>query len=89
VVLGNHFKLTLTATLPTPLPRLDLPCVVEAIPAPPGGQAGLLTVELRGYGAPVSGLQLVVSATRVELQRGFGVFHSLRCQATLLLDKAE
>lgn len=89
VVLGNHFKLTLTTPLPTPLPRLDLPCVVTAIATPAGGQAGVLQVHLTGFGAPVSGLRLAVTPERVELQRGFGIFHSLSCQATLTLDKAE
>ncbi len=86
VVLGNQFKLTLTAQLPTPLPQIQLPCVVEAIPALPGQPAGLLTVQLQGYGAPVSGLKLVTNTTAVRLERGLGVFHSLSCTGTLTVD---
>ncbi len=89
VVLGNHFRLTLNATLPTPFPPLNLPCVAVGTPTPPGGVAGVLTVQLTGYGAPVSGLQLAVRPEGVSLQRGWGAFHSLSCTASITLDKPE
>jgi membrane-associated PAP2 superfamily phosphatase len=89
VVLGNHFKLTLTAQLPQPLPRLELPCAAAAVPAPAGTPAGLLTLQLAGYGAPVSGLKLATTSTTVRLARGLGVFHSLSCTGTLTVEKVE
>jgi membrane-associated phospholipid phosphatase len=89
VVLGNHFKLTLTAQLASPLPPITLPCVVAAVPAASGQAPGLLTVHLQGYGAPVSGLKLAITSTTVGLARGFGVFHSLTCNAILTLDLNE
>ena len=87
MLLGNHFKLTLTAELPQALRRYNLPCRIEAAPVP-GTITPTLVVNLQGFGAPVSNLKLVQTAEGLELQRGVGIFHSLTCTAKLHLPMA-
>lgn len=84
LLLGNAFKVTMTMTLPEPMPRLNLPCVVEAAPDATVTQPTLV-VHLKGFGAPVSNLKLREEAGEVRIAKGFGVFHSLRCKAELKL----
>lgn len=86
VLLGNHFRLTLSANLGTPLPTINLPCVVNAIPATKPAEGHQLQVQLEGYGAPVSNLRLVATSTSVVLGQGLGFFHSISCTALLKVE---
>lgn len=84
LLLGNAFKLTMTMALNEPLPRLNLPCVAEAVPDA-AVSSPTLVVQLKGFGAPVSNLKLQEEGGDVSIHTGFGVFHSLRCMAELKL----
>jgi hypothetical protein len=74
----------MTMALNEPLPRLNLPCVAEAVPDA-AVSSPTLVVQLKGFGAPVSNLKLQEEGGDVSIHTGFGVFHSLRCMAELKL----
>lgn len=81
VILGNFFyNLTLTYPLTEPFRSISLPCQPTTIIAegPP-----TLTVILHGFGAPLSTLELVKSNDIIKLQTHLGLYHSLRCSATI------
>lgn len=91
VLVGNRFTLTLTLPLNEPLPRFELPCVVEAQPASEPLLTPRLEVEVTGYGSPATGggrwtgLYLKHQDDAVSLSQGIGFYHSLTCKATLWL----
>lgn len=84
VLLGNAFKVTLMMPLDEPLPRLNVPCVVEAVPNATITRPTLV-VHVKGYGAPVSNIGLVNMGGVVRIHKGLGVYHSMRCHAQLKL----
>lgn len=81
VILGNFFyNLTLTYPLTEPFREIRLPCQPVTVMAE--GPA-TLTVVLHGYGAPLSNLELVKHNDIISLQTHLGLYHSLKCTATL------
>lgn len=88
VVLGNHFRLTLVHPVSAGFTRPDLPCNVVAVPNM-AVASPTLSVELEGYGAPLSQLALTEGPDGVvSLQTNRGIYHSLRCTATLAMPAA-
>ncbi|PZP40140.1 MAG: hypothetical protein DI585_01780 [Pseudomonas fluorescens] len=81
VILGNRFSnLTLTLPLTEPFTTLNLPCTPTAIPAE--GHP-TLTVQLSGYGAPLSQLKLINTNDIIKIRTSRGLYHHLTCTATL------
>lgn len=88
VILGNKFtNLTLTLEVPQPFTRINLPCSIQASPA--AVSVPTLTVNLSGYGAPLSLLKLTNHNNTVSLQKHFGLYHNLTCTAQLALPPTE
>lgn len=84
MVLGNKFKLDLVYDSPRPWRAVDIPCPLTSQPAE-GIEHPVLRVHLRGYGAPLSHLQLAERNGVVKLHTGLGLFHSMSCEGTILL----
>ncbi len=83
VILGNHFRMTLVQPLGAGFTRADLPCNIVAVPNM-AVTVPTLSVELEGYGAPLSQLALVQGENGVvRLQTSRGIYHSLACTAIL------
>jgi len=86
VILGNFFyNLTLTYPLTEPFRSIVLPCQPTTVAAegPPTLTAPVLTVILHGFGAPLSTLELVKRNDIITLQTHLGLYHSLKCSATI------
>ena len=85
MVLGNKFTLDLTLPATQTWQRLSLPCPVTTQPTP-GITQPQVSMKLKGYGAPLSNLALYVDKEgTVKLQNRQGIYHSLRCTATILV----
>lgn len=85
VILGNRFtNLTLTLDLPADTYTSFLPCGIRKVTSP-AVTTPTLAVQLSGYGAPLSTLQLYREGTDVRLQRHFGFYHHLTCTAVLVM----
>lgn len=84
MVLGNKFTLQLVYDSPRPWRAIDIPCPLVSEPAE-GITHPVLHVELTGYGAPLSQLQLAERNGVVKLHTGIGLFHSMQCEGTILL----
>lgn len=83
VMLGNRFaEMQLILPLQGPIRSINLPCPVTATPTA-GVTTPMLTVMLKGYGAPLSNLKLREDNGIITLQRHFGLYHHLTCTATL------
>jgi membrane-associated PAP2 superfamily phosphatase len=82
LVLGNHFKVTLTRELGPEFVHTDLPCPLQVVEEP-GLARPMLTVTVDGYGAPVSQVQLEEKQGLVRLRRWRGIYPVLRCTALM------
>jgi membrane-associated phospholipid phosphatase len=97
IIGGNHFKVTLTHSLP---PTMG-PATQQLVSALQSGNEGhlgtlrcqpspifsnissTLIVHIEGYGAPISTIQLYEKNGEIYLSHHRGLFHSLRCTAQL------
>lgn len=84
IVLGNKFTVNLVYDSDRPWRGVDIPCPITSEPAE-GVPHPVLHVELTGYGAPISQLQLAERNGIVKLHTGIGLFHSMACEGTILL----
>lgn len=84
MVLGNKFTVNLVYDSPRPWRAIDVPCPLVSEPAD-GITHPVLHVQLSGYGAPLSQLQLAERNGIVKLHTGVGLFHSMSCEGTILL----
>lgn len=83
LALGNRFTTDLTLELKEPFKHIEVPCTVTAMPTP-GLGTPTLHVTLKGYGTPLSQLQLYYTADNVvRIQTHKGLYHSLSCTARL------
>jgi membrane-associated phospholipid phosphatase len=88
VILGNRFtNMQLHLELPQPFTTINLPCEVVAVPST--ATVPTLTVNLNGYGAPLSNLKLVNKNKEIYIRTGMGLYHSLTCTAQLALPPTE
>lgn len=86
MVLFNSFKMTLTWRADKPLEEivLDLPCESFAV-LTRSVEVPQLSLELSGFGAPLSNLVLVEEDGVISLRRWKGIYHSLECQHLKIL----
>jgi membrane-associated PAP2 superfamily phosphatase len=88
LMLGNRFSnLRLSMEIPEPFHTIDLPCQITSVPA--DVSVPTLKVNLRGYGAPLSTLDLQNKYNVISIKKHFGLYHGLKCTAQLSLPHTE
>jgi hypothetical protein len=85
IIVGNRFThFTLTMPLTGPVSHFNLPCTPQSEPVP-GTTVPTLTVQLNGYGAPLSNLKLNKKQDTISIQTHLGLYHHLSCTAIIAL----
>lgn len=88
VILGNRFtNMQLILEIPQPFTAIHIPCEVIAVPSE--ARVPTLTVNLNGYGAPLSNLKLINKNNEIHLRTSLGLYHNLTCTAQLALPPTE
>jgi membrane-associated phospholipid phosphatase len=81
LVMGNHFEMSFSMPVGLDFTRTKLPCPLE-VTHDASVQTPTLTIDLAGYGAPVSQIYPINDHGVVKLRK-WGIYHGLACKAVL------